>query len=49
MVKFSHVRKREKTNRTDIYWGVVKVCVYDMGVLKHFASWGIETFWAQNL
>ena len=23
--------------------------VYNMGVLKHFASWGIETFCAQNL
>ena len=31
--------------------GVVKVCVniYNMGVLKHFASWGIEAFWNRKL
>ena len=23
--------------------------VYNMGVLKHFASWGFGTFWAQDL
>ena len=28
--------EKKKRNRTDFYWGIVKVCVGSMGVLKHF-------------
>ena len=43
--------EEKKKNRTNFYWGVVKVCAGYIrhGLLKHFASWDIETFWAQNL
>ena len=48
MVEFLHVRRWEKINRINVYWGVVKVCVGSIRL------GGIETFcllkyWAQNL
>ena len=51
MVGFVCVRWWEKRNRSNVNWRVVKVCVglYNMGLLKHFASLSIETFWAQDL
>ena len=38
MVEFLRLRRWEKINRSNFYWGVVKVCVGSIqcGVLKHF-------------
>ena len=52
MVQFVCVKKWEKRNRFNFYWGFVKPwvsVVYNMGILKHFGSWVIETFCVQNL
>ena len=43
MVQLWHVRRWVKRNRTDFYWGVVKVCVGSM------QDGGIETFWNRKL
>ena len=45
----SEEKRWEKRNRSNIYWRVVKVCAgsIEIGILKHFASWGIETFRAR--
>ena len=42
----------EKKNRSNFNWRVVKVSVGSIlcgGVLKHFGSWGIKTFWGESL
>ena len=46
------VSKDEKKEIDPIFIEELKRCmwvVYLTEILKHFASWGIETFWAQNL
>ena len=39
-------KKKKKRNRSNVYWGIIKfgLVVYKMGILKHLAYWGIETF-----
>ena len=51
MEKFLHVRRWEKRNRTNFYWGVVKVFVGSIqyGDIETFLEKNLSDFFGKNV